>query len=190
MVTPVAELSPIVFLLPIPNAIFQINHRMIATEEYLSQFDNIEEEVVAEMDSTQKSMIVDVRVPFKISTEEIIKEETIAEVVESQTTIEEDTIVETVDETTIVKVDSSEYTQIVETEVNKVEVILDTLSTEIPSVVEVDNVAIEYEKTEKLCGDLVIDSIEILKKNKKAIVAKFTITNNGNAPVNIYGIKN
>jgi hypothetical protein len=40
---------------------------------------------------------------------------------------------------------------------------------------------------EKLCGDLMIEEVKILKKNKRFILVKYTIKNVGNIPISLHG---
>lgn len=41
--------------------------------------------------------------------------------------------------------------------------------------------------TEKLCADLMIENVEILKKNKRIVLVKYTIKNVGNIPIALHG---
>ncbi|MFK8005524.1 MAG: hypothetical protein AB8H03_04100 [Saprospiraceae bacterium] len=40
---------------------------------------------------------------------------------------------------------------------------------------------------EKLCADLIIQNVEILKKNKRIVLVKYTIKNVGNIPISLHG---
>lgn len=104
--------------------------------------------------------------------EEIVKEETIEIIKEEDQ--EEIKITEVVKNENI---DTISTKEIIEEE------IIEIAKEEIPTEENLKN----ENSSEKLCPDLIIENVEILKKNKRFILVNYTIKNIGNIPISLHG---
>ncbi len=53
--------------------------------------------------------------------------------------------------------------------------------------IKIEETAESQNSKEKLCADLIIENVEILKKNKRFVLVKYTIKNIGNIPISLHG---
>lgn len=78
-----------------------------------------------------------------------------------------------------------------EIEVAETEIIDSIANNKIVEEVEIETPSEEILEnqipTEKLCADLMIEDVEILKKNKRFVLVKYTVKNVGNIPISLHG---